>query len=294
MDLHARYHALPDQRWFELLGGHAQSGNRIARALKRMLAPARDPDLPKLPPDQLQANFVGSSGDYALREAFQFYQVIKQGCRDHGRPLTRESRILDFGCGWGRITRFFLKDVPGDHVVGIDVDPDIIEVCRSTVGAGRFQAIDAQPPTNLPDESFDVIFAYSVFSHLAEPTHQAWITEFARLLRSGGLLFATTRKRSFIDYCNGLTEEQMVGKPWVRSLGEAFRPREAVLARFDADELVYSGTGGGGPRDASFYGETAFSEGYARRTWAPRLQVVSYDAKNLDQALIIGRKPETA
>ena len=64
-------------------------------------------ELPRFPSDELQRQFSGSAGEPALREAFIFYRMIKSYASRLGRPLTYESRILDFGCGWGRISRFF-------------------------------------------------------------------------------------------------------------------------------------------------------------------------------------------
>jgi predicted RNA methylase len=61
--------------------------------------------------------------------------------RTFGRPLSPETRILDFGCGWGRILRFFLKDVPAKNLIGVDVDPEVIEICKETIREGRFEIV---------------------------------------------------------------------------------------------------------------------------------------------------------
>ena len=34
----------------------------------------------------------------------------------------KDSKILDYGCGWGRIIRFFLKDVPSRNLFAVDPD----------------------------------------------------------------------------------------------------------------------------------------------------------------------------
>src|ERR1043166_1367872 len=167
MGLFSRYRTTSDQRWLELLTGAERSGNGFLGRTRRLLREGLGPALPKLPDDQLQKNFVGSSGANALREGFQFYQAIKRRCSEFGRPISPDRRILDFGCGWGRITRFFLKEVQAENLVGVDVDPDIIQICKETIGEGQYQTVSSHPPSHFPDRSFDVIFAYSVFSHLA-------------------------------------------------------------------------------------------------------------------------------
>ena len=43
---------------------------------------------------------------------------------------------------------------------------------------GRFEVTPILPPTRFPDGHFDVIYLYSVFSHLSEAAHLAWLREF--------------------------------------------------------------------------------------------------------------------
>ncbi len=295
MSLYARYCTLSDERWLQLLAGPETSGNWISNITDRLFATGRydpalnDPELPRLPDAQIQKNFVGSEGRRALEDGFRFYQIIKEQCRAFGHPLSHETRILDFGCGWGRISRFFLKDVPTQNLLGVDVDPEIIEICKQTITAGQFETVPAHPPTSLADGSFDVIYAYSVFSHLSESVHLQWVQEFARLLATGGLVFATTQKRSFIEYCNSLTDDQITSD-WHRSLSKSFRPMEVALASYDKGEFVYSPTGGGGVRDASFYGEAAVSERYVDFHWPSCFTKRVFDQESLPQSLIVVQK----
>src|SRR5947199_103729 len=86
-------------------------------------------ELPRVPPDDLQQRYNGQAGEANLRLAFTFYSVIKKYLARYGSQLRPDSRVLDFGCGWGRVTRMFLKDVLGDNVYGIDVDASAIEMC---------------------------------------------------------------------------------------------------------------------------------------------------------------------
>jgi hypothetical protein len=69
------------------------------------------------------------------------------------------------GCGWGRIIRFFLRDIEPGQLMGIDCLPLAIEICQQSDPATRFSLVNALPPTTLASESFDLIHAYSVFSH---------------------------------------------------------------------------------------------------------------------------------
>ena len=43
-----------------------------------------------------------------------------------------DATVLDFGCGWGRLTRFFARDVEPGDLLGCDPVEEILEVCRSS------------------------------------------------------------------------------------------------------------------------------------------------------------------
>jgi SAM-dependent methyltransferase len=173
--------------------------------------------------------------------------------------------LLDFGTGWGRIARCFLRDIPAEHIVGVDVEPDLVKICRATFPGPRFLGCNPLPPLSFRDESVDFIVGYSVFSHLSEAACRAWIAEFARILKPGGMAALTTRGRWFFDYAAALTGTD----PYSRALSKMFPDFADARARYDRGEFVHSnvdGVTGGGALDGGFYGETFIPEKYARET----------------------------
>ena len=76
----------------------------------------------------------------------------------------------------------------------------LIDAARASFPYCRFDRIDPLPPTSFAAGSFDLITAYSVFSHLAEHASLAWVQEFSRLLSPGGIMAVTTQRRDFIEY----------------------------------------------------------------------------------------------
>ena len=148
-----------------------------------------------------------------------------------GRPIDPERVVLDFGCGWGRMTRFFLKDVRPENLHGADVSPSLVALCRESIPSCPFWLIDPMPPSTFDRDTFDVIYAYSVFSHLSERAHLRWIGEFARILKPGGVLLVTTRGRDFIALCHSL-RGRTGGDPYRELLASAFPdPRGARRVR---------------------------------------------------------------
>ena len=88
---------------------------------------------PPMPREDLQRHFVGASGADAFNEAFIFYKELKRYACSLGIGLDHNTRVLDFGVGWGRFYRLFLRDFAVENFVGIDVDQECIEDRKSVV-----------------------------------------------------------------------------------------------------------------------------------------------------------------
>ncbi|MDC4203441.1 MAG: class I SAM-dependent methyltransferase [Candidatus Manganitrophus sp.] len=215
--------------------------------------------LPAFPSDIIQANTTGQSGVATLKEAFIFYKDSVEAFEAFGKPVLESSRILDFGVGWGRIARFFLRDLPLDNIYGVDVTREFTEICGKTFQSENFLTCQPHPPTSLPEKYFDFIVGYSVFSHLSEGACMAWMKEFSRILVPGGIVALTTRGRPFFDFCENqkkkkeglyLTLRNFLNKKkpsgYLEALGELFEDFDAARARYDRGEFVHSNVEGVG------------------------------------------------
>lgn len=245
--------------------------------------------LPTLPSEEEQFHFTGAAGDDTLREAFAFYTLVRSLCRQH--MVHAPETVLDFGCGWGRIVRFFAKDVDRERLWGIDCTPEAIDLCKATNRDARFSLVAPLPPSQLPENAFDLVYSYSVFSHLSEDAHLAWLAEFRRILKPGGLLIATTRPREFILTCAKARAANET-RDWALGTASAFPNTEDALARFDRGEFLYHGVGGGGVLDQSFFGETCIPQQYVRAQWTKWFAFVGFvdDRRVCIQNVIVVRK----
>lgn len=229
--------------------------------------------MPQFPPEQLQVDTTGLGGAAALAQAAAFYADLIDTAERLGHPLGEESQILDFGSGWGRITRFFLRDTRRDNIIGLEVDPGFVDISNRLFGGANFQVCNPQPPTPFANGSFDVVSAYSVFSHLSEETSRQWVTEFARLLKPGGLFIFTTRNEAFLDTCRqlslmgNLNHHQSI-------LAGMFDNWEDARWKFRSGEFLHRGLGGGGVRDASYYGESFIPRAYIEREYGKDFEIV--------------------
>ena len=262
-----------DEDWFWAHTKGRRSEPRLAEAL------------PGMPPTTVQETFTGRSGDDTLAEGFAVYRLFRSLYGQHAeRPL---GRGLDFGCGWGRILRFWLRECAPDNLVGIDRMGTILGHARRAGAPYRLERCDVLPPTSLESESFDLVYAYSVFSHLPEETHLAWLPELRRVLRPGGVFIATTFPRSHIElHSTFRADRHRTGRPGF--VHEAFLDTERWLTRYDRGEFCFSGR----PADPHF-GDACVPERYVREVWAKWFEVLDYicDPARCAQNVVVTRKP---
>jgi SAM-dependent methyltransferase len=100
-------------------------------------------------------------------------------------------RVLDFGCGAGRIARHALVEDGGAEYWGCDIDARSIDWMRTHLSPSlQVFRTEEWPPTPHADGQFDLIYAFSVFTHLLD-SWSAWLLELHRLLDEDGVLIAT-------------------------------------------------------------------------------------------------------
>ena len=98
-------------------------------------------------------------------------------------------RVLDLGCGTGTLTIMIKKAYPSSEVVGIDGDPQILEIARRKAGeAGTSIKFDEGMAYKLPysDNSFDRVFSSLVFHHLTAQDKERTLVEIYRVLKPKG------------------------------------------------------------------------------------------------------------
>jgi SAM-dependent methyltransferase len=105
----------------------------------------------------------------------------------HGVTPRPGLRLLDWGCGHGRVARHFIQNWPQAEISGADIDAENIAWCQANLPGGHFLTAPLWPPMAVQDETFDAIFGLSVMTHLTEDAQRAWIDEIHRILKPGGI-----------------------------------------------------------------------------------------------------------
>jgi SAM-dependent methyltransferase len=130
--------------------------------------------------------------------------LIRHVCDMLGLPDLSDRDVLDVGCGT-RFTQAFLNDaLPVKTYVGVDVYGEMIEFLRTNVSDPRFEYHhvdvrnelynpDAPPMTErtdlgVGDRTFDVVWLFSVFTHLAPHDYTTMLRLLRRYIRPNGRL----------------------------------------------------------------------------------------------------------
>ncbi len=177
---------------------------RLKHQSKNVAFQKKHPDI-KLPPD------------YLMYESFQLdYQKYFEGGRKTAQwiwecvqPHINPSptlKVLEWGCGPGRIIRHF-PAILGDEAVikGTDYNAQSIAWCTQNIPEVEFTTNQLAPPLPYPSASFDLAYAISIFTHLSEKMHTEWMQEILRVLQPRGIFFFTTQGDHFLTK---LTKEE--------------------------------------------------------------------------------------
>jgi len=102
--------------------------------------------------------------------------------------MSDESRILDFGCGYGRCLGELFNEGYTD-LIGLDFSPAMIAAARAQFPEIAFHQIESAT-IPLPDASVDAVLLFSVLTCVpTDEGQRALLKEVRRVLRRGGLLY---------------------------------------------------------------------------------------------------------
>ena len=270
---------LSDEEWLETL--RRSVTEEIVNGVK----------FPRFPDTGIQSTFVGSANEHALQEAYLFYCFVKSKSASMSAPIAPNSTLLDFGCGWGRFLRFFLKDVDAANLYGVDVDPGVIAVCRETGVPGTFGVVESYGRLPFPDAFFSHVMAYSVFTHLPEKVHLHWMREIARVAKPGASFCLTLEPRRFLDFVSRL-DERTAATGWEKGMSRFAALASSSKHAFDSGEFIYLPTGGGKYRESDVYGEAIVPLHYIEQNWKGLFRIVEYvddPSRFLQAALAVQR-----
>ena len=188
-----------------------------------------------LPPARLRVRVAGTAdAAWFLEGGCLAAETVRTTAARHGHPLGEVGALLDFGCGCGRVLRHW-RDLPA-RVHGSDADGEAVEWCRRHLPFAQVTANAGKPPLPHAGESFELVYAFSVLTHLPEELGRAWLAELGRVLRPGGLLLVSTHGERYLDRLAAAERERFAAGEvvvrWEQAAGTnlcaAYHPRAAV------------------------------------------------------------------
>lgn len=176
----------------------------------------------------------------------------------------RSLSILDFGCGAGRLLRYFLLFRPEHQYFGCDVNADAIAWLRDSFAPADFATILPTPPTPYASGQFDVVYGWSIFTHYNEALHFAWLVELRRITRPGGLVLLTVHNDTLVSRYG-------IEPPLVETMRQRGGDYEAIVREYRDRGFAFWHAYGDGAKaagiDPETFGMAFISPDYIRAHW---------------------------
>lgn len=194
----------------------------------------------------------------------------------HKCPFNKACGVLDFGCGTSRILRYMVELLPGPDYYASEVFFENINWGKQAFPEVRYLHQDNFPPLDVKDCSFDIIYAYSIFTHFEEELHKKWLAELHRLLKPGGVLILTVHGETILGRCEkeeNIRIAMSFGGQNYEDIKNRFHAHGYVFYKcYDSQQL------GKGGLDADIFGISFISRKYIENNWTRKFKLREYDA----------------
>lgn len=170
-------------------------------------APTNYPNIKSFFPDmvsnEVQAKWTGSHGDSLLQTSLAFIKTMAYGYVTLTGKNIENAKVLDYGCGWGRLIRLLYKLTPIENIYGVDPWDKSIEECIRHRLKGNIKKSDWVPESLPFTEKFNLIFAFSVFTHLSPNTASTALRTLSNYIEPDGILVITIRPKEYWQFHEG-------------------------------------------------------------------------------------------
>jgi SAM-dependent methyltransferase len=197
--------------------------------------PAISSWLPRLPSEEDQALWTGSIGFNTMHQAARFIDdvFVKYG------NAAKAPKVLDYGCGWGRMLRLLYNRVPLSSIHGVDPWPPSFDRMRACKVHGAVAQVEYLPQGLPFADKFDLIYSYSIFTHIGPKSQNAILNVLRKHIRRDGLLALTVRPATFWQnepWPDLSTREKLIEEHFTK--GIAFAPHDGPLLDYGATSIT--------------------------------------------------------
>ena len=221
-------------------------------------SPAGRPPVP--PPGLLVHSYLGDDPEAYLSCGWTHVGRMLEILGD----LPAGARVLDFGCGDGMMLRHLCPR--GGESWGVDINGELILWCQQNLSPPfKFLTTTSFPHLPFEDNYFDLIYSFSVFTHICDLA-DAWLLELRRTLRPGGRAYLTVHDNRTVELLTSggvacALSEQLAAAEVPFREGFAF----FTLNRMPGGGIEYS--------EHSLPAQVFYDAEYLRRHWGNYLEV---------------------
>jgi ubiquinone/menaquinone biosynthesis C-methylase UbiE len=221
-----------------------------------------------LPIPPVEIRYHSGSTDEYLSLGKKLVDNVARILQASNFALRPDSRVLDFGSADGVMVRWWHDLAKTGEVWGVDINGAHILWCQQNLSPPfKFVLTTSFPHLPFEDCYFDVIYAGSVFTHIAD-LDDAWLLELRRIVRPGGRLYLTVHDSNTIDYImNRHRDEPGSLLQMLRAFDE-----ESHFTSFNFSFFTINRTPGEGREGQA---QVFYDTDYLRNHWGNYLRVVS-------------------
>lgn len=144
------------------------------------------------PPPFLRFDVIGTSNAKYFFESGQCTIELLSNDLQQYTHVSSPLKVLEWGCGPGRLLQHLSCNTSCHpmELYGVDMYQKSIDWAAANLAdVASFFKNDRNPPLPMEENTFDFIYAVSVFTHLSEQLSRVWINEIMRILKPGGIFW---------------------------------------------------------------------------------------------------------
>ncbi len=221
-----------------------------------------------VPPKHLWLGY-GVTADEYLRLGETHVNTMMSIVSSSDFSLQEGNRVLDLGCGAGRMIRWLDKVASQCEIWGLDINARCIKWCQQNLSPPfKFATITTNPHLPFEDRYFDFTYCGSVFTHI-DDLADAWLLELKRITAPGGRIFITVHDKHTADLIMNHPEacrNYSFQIDWIRNLLMSYDKK----ANFTNSDYGMFSIYPGGPQSQVYY-----DIDFLHRHWERILDVLS-------------------
>lgn len=192
-----------------------------------------------VPPQNLWLGYGANEVEY-IESGRRDVEKMKFQLEEAGFRAVKGMKILDLGCGGGRMIRHWIEEATDSSIWGCDISADHIYWLKGHLSPPFHFFLNTTIP-HLPfaDRMLDMVYAGSVFTHI-DDFAEAWLMEVARVLKPGGMAWISIHDEEAVKKLLNPASEHPLSRLIEGLVDEAgLRKNRVVCIGEDADSQVF-------------------------------------------------------